>query len=142
MPRNGAFSFSATPIQSISVRMNSSLSLALIGPPKITAPQWSPCVVGQRLAEARLADVEVIAVAHEPLADVAGIGILLVQHDQHRLLGLRRVPRAERHLADGAVLADCLGRLALEHCRASRPAWLQQPSDDRNHYSMRHDAHG
>ena len=81
MPRNGAFSLSVTPIHSVSVRMNSSLSLALIGPPNTTAPQWSAMVCGQRLAEARLADVEMIAVAHEPLADMARIGILLMQHD-------------------------------------------------------------
>src|SRR5262249_3239795 len=36
---NGLPCFSATPIHSVSLPMNASLSLALIGPPKITAPQ-------------------------------------------------------------------------------------------------------
>ena len=46
MPRNGFFSLSGTAIQSISRRMKSSSSLALIGPPKMTAPAWSRMVGG------------------------------------------------------------------------------------------------
>ena len=45
-PRNGRCSRSGTEIQSISRRTKSSGSLALIGPPKITAPAWSSSVSG------------------------------------------------------------------------------------------------
>ena len=48
MPRNGFFSLSGTPIQSISRRTISSSSLALCGPPKMTAP----AVLFQRLRAA------------------------------------------------------------------------------------------
>src|SRR4026207_2273238 len=46
MPRKGLFSCSGTAIQSVSARMNSSQSLALIGPPKIAAPSCSASVSG------------------------------------------------------------------------------------------------
>ena len=46
MPRNGFFSFSGTSIQSISRRTISSSSLALCGPPKMTAPLWASSVSG------------------------------------------------------------------------------------------------
>ena len=46
--------------------------------------------LGQRIAVARLADIESVAVAAEPLADVAWIGLLLMQHDADGLLRLGR----------------------------------------------------
>src|SRR3954451_6265186 len=46
MPRNGRCSRSGTAIQSISRRTKSSGSLALIGPPKMTAPAWPSSVSG------------------------------------------------------------------------------------------------
>ena len=47
IPRNGRCSRSGTAIQSISRRTKSSGSLALIGPPKITAPAWPSSVSGK-----------------------------------------------------------------------------------------------
>jgi hypothetical protein len=46
IPRNGRCSRSGTAIQSISRRTKSSGSLALIGPPKMTAPAWPSSVFG------------------------------------------------------------------------------------------------
>ena len=47
--------------------------------------------LGQRVTVPGLADVERITVAAKPLADVARIGPLVVEHDAHRLLcGWRR----------------------------------------------------
>ena len=54
--------------------------------------------LGQGIAEARLAHVERMAVAAEPLADMAGVGLLLMQHDADGLL--RRAPRTVRLGAD------------------------------------------
>ena len=110
MPRNGAFSFRATPIHAISRRMNSSLSLALIGPPKITAPQWPASVSGSGSPKRGLRMS--LDVAHEPLADVAGVGVLLVQHEQHRL---PRPGARHRHLAGGALAAVDFGGLCVKH---------------------------
>src|SRR5438045_1558409 len=90
MPKKGFSSFSATPTHSVSRRMNSVLVVGTHG----ASVDDGAAVIGERLrkriAKARFANVELVAVAHEPLADVARIGVLLVQHDANRLLRLRR----------------------------------------------------
>jgi hypothetical protein len=48
VPRNGLFSLSGTRSQSISRRMKSSVSFALMGPPKMMAPAWLAMVSGSR----------------------------------------------------------------------------------------------
>ena len=63
--------------------MKSSGSLALCGPPKITAPACSAIVVGQRIAEARAADVERIAAVAQRVTDAAGRRLLLMQDEQN-----------------------------------------------------------
>ena len=86
MPRYGFFSFSGTPSQSISRLMNSSLSLALCGPPKITAPAWFSSVSAVRIAEARTPHVERKAAAPQPRWPTRpGVECSLMQDDQDRL---------------------------------------------------------
>src|SRR5262249_14803246 len=51
MPRNGFFSLSGTRSQSISRRMKSVVSFALIGPPKMMAPVWAAMVSGSGSAK-------------------------------------------------------------------------------------------
>jgi hypothetical protein len=58
------------PIQSISALMKSSGSFAPIGPPKITGVLAHG--LRQRIAEARLADVERMAARLQQTADAAG----------------------------------------------------------------------
>src|SRR5262249_60280718 len=63
---------------------------------------------GQPIAEPRLANVERVAIAHEPLADVAGIGVFLVQDEQHRRLAGRRARRRGGGFSEPALLWTAL----------------------------------
>ena len=76
---------SGTPSQSISRRMKSSVSLALIGPPKMMAPACSVHGLRQRIAEPRTAHVERIAALAQRVADAPRRRSLLVHDDQDRL---------------------------------------------------------
>ena len=102
MPRKGLRSTSGTPIQSISRRIQASSSLALIGPPKITAPSCAAMVEGKGIAEARAADVELIAALLEQAPDAAGRRVLLVQNDED----LPRATRRSKNLFLTIVLSD------------------------------------
>src|SRR5262245_28846817 len=62
---------------------------------------------GQRIAEARFADVKAMAIAHKPLADVAGIGVLLVQDDADGRLACTAV--LVRDLTDRTLLRALAG---------------------------------
>ena len=75
---------SGTAIQSISRRTKSSGSLALIGPPKMTAPAWPSSVSGKRIAKARTPDIQPVSERPQRIADAARRRGFLVQDDQHR----------------------------------------------------------
>ena len=90
MPRNGFSALSGTAIQSISRRMKSSSSLALIGPPKITDAGMVAHRRRQRIVESRTAHVERMTELLERAADAARRGMFLVQDDQDRLAHDRR----------------------------------------------------
>src|SRR5262245_9945189 len=71
----------------------------------------------QRITEARLANVEGMHVAHEPLPDMARIVSFLVQNDAHGRLG-RQLRVLRRDLTDRALLR-ALGRGGVKHWSGS-----------------------
>ena len=83
-PGTAAAPCSGTAIQSISWRTKSSGSLALIGPPKMTAPAWPSSVSGSGVAKPRTPDIQMVPERPQHIADAARRRGFLVQDDQNR----------------------------------------------------------